>query len=108
MNIQKEIYEFSASAGALEGFVFMKEELDPKSIEKWVQNLVKQYHNLPDDVRSCIQSGLDRTLGRAVYSIIPTMGEDHPHTLALQSIIKGDLPESSRDFEKEKEKKADL
>jgi hypothetical protein len=106
MDIHSEIYDFASSAGALEGYVFLKEDLDAGSIDNWIQNLVKQYHALPAEVRESFQAGLDRTLGRAVRSIAPILGDDHPHICALKSLTKGALPHSSRDFEQEKDEKA--
>ena len=108
MDIQRELYEFAASAGALEGFVYMKDEVDPAHIENWIKNLVKQYGNLPEGTKTLIQPGLNRTIGRAVHSIIPAIGETHPLSQALRSIIQGDIPDSASDFSREKEEKANL
>lgn len=106
MSIYEEIYEFASSAGALEGFVYLKEELAPDIIDNWVKNLVKQYQNLPSDVRDSFQSSLDRTIGRAVQSLRPLLGKDHAHIHALSAMIVGEMPSSARDFEKEKKEKA--
>lgn len=106
MNIYKEIYEFASSAGALEGFVYLKEELAPGIVDNWVRNLLKQYKEMPIDVRESFQSSLDRTIGRAVQSLRPLLGDDHPHVKDLMSMIVGNLPESAVDFSKEKEEKA--
>ncbi len=106
MNINKEIYEFASSAGALEGFVYLKEELAPGIVDNWVKNLLKQYQEMPADALESFQSSLDRTLGRAVQSLRPLLGEDHAHVQALMSMIVGKLPESAVDFSKEKEEKA--
>lgn len=105
MDIHSEIYEFASSAGALEGFVYLKEDLDAGSIDNWVRNLVKQYHNLPVAVRESFQASLDRTVGRAIQSIASILGENHAHVQALKSLTKGTLPRSSQDFEQEKEEK---
>ena len=106
MGIYREIYEFASSAGALEGFVYLKDRLETKELDDWIQNLVKQYHGLPKEVRKHFQGSLDRTIGRAVHSLIPVLGSSHPHVLALKTLIAGDMPASSHDFHKEKEEKA--
>ena len=102
----KAIYEFAASAGALEGYVYQKTRLDGGSLDNWVSNLVKQYRDLPEDVCSSFQGSLDRTLGRAVQSMIRLFGEDHAHVVALQTLIAGQLPDAPDDFEQEKTEKA--
>lgn len=105
--IYNAIYEFASSAGALEGYVYQKTTLEAGSLDNWVSNLVKQYRDLPEDVCIGFQDALDRTMGRAVHSLIRLFGEDHPHVAALQALIAGPMPDAPDDFEKEKEKKAD-
>ena len=106
MNVYKEIYDFASSAGALEGFVYVRKALAAHELDDWVNNLVDQYEQLPEDVRKAFQDSLDRTLGRTVLSLTPHLGGDHGHIQALKSMIAGELPSSFQDFEKEKEEKA--
>jgi hypothetical protein len=103
----KNIYEFAASAGAFEGYVYQRKNLDAESLDNWVRNLVKQYQDLPEDVRESFQHSLDRTMGRAVQSLIVLFGRDHAHVVALKSLIAGKMPDAPDDFENEKEEKAD-
>jgi hypothetical protein len=102
----KDVYDFAASAGALEGYVYPRQELTGGALDNWVGNLVKQYHDLPGDVRESFQSSLDRTLGRAVQALIPVLGADHGHIRSLTGLIAGEMPGSAHDFEKEKAEKA--
>ena len=67
---------------------------------KWSGNLVNQYNALPEDVKTEIQHMCDGTLGRAVRSLVPVLGEDHEVIRNLKACIKGELPKSSDDFEK--------
>jgi hypothetical protein len=103
----KDIYEFASSAGAFEGYVYQRENLDAAYLNNWVKNLVAQYQGLPMDVRDSFQSSLDRTMGRAVQSLISAFGESHGHVAALKPLIVGKLPDAPNDFEEEKEEKAD-
>ena len=104
--LHREIYEFAASAGALEGYVYGKEAIEPSHLEKWVRNLVAQCGELPGAVRDAFQPALDRTLGRAVHSIAAALGDDHPHVAALRSMVTGEIPASATDFEEDKASKA--
>ena len=103
--MHKEIYEFAASAGALEGYVYPRGELNGDTLDNWVRNIVKQYHDLPENVRESFQSSLDRTLGRAVQAMTPVLGADHAHIQSLAGLIAGEMPNSPHDFEKEKAEK---
>ena len=106
MNIYKEIYEFAASAGAFEGYVYARENLDAASLPEWIGNLVTQHRSIPPEIRDLFQPSLDRTIGRAVLSLTPALGEDHELVKKLKTLIRGDLPQSPDDFEKEKGEKA--
>lgn len=102
MHTYNKIYEFAASAGALEGYVYKKDKIDPNEINNWVSNLMTAYKNLPKEAIDEFQSSLDGTLGRAIRSLLPVLGEDHDHVLNLKTMIAGELPHSPNDFQKRK------
>ncbi len=104
MHIYRQIYEFAASAGAFEGYVYQKrlDDIDRDALKNWVDNLLEAYEHLPSDVRSEFQSPCDRTLGRAVRSVALFLGDDHDIVDKLKSMVTGNLPESPDDFQKTK------
>jgi hypothetical protein len=102
MHLFMQLYEFSASAGALEGFVYRRPDLEAGAIEKWVENLGEAYQLLPAEVLKEIQPSLDGTLGRAVNSVRNVLGEEHALVRKLESMVKGPLPASPDDFQRKK------
>jgi hypothetical protein len=102
MNLHVSIYEFAASAGALEGYVYHREEVDLKALPVWIGNLHRAYGLLPEHVLHGIQPSIDMTLGRAFRSLAPVLGENHEMLLKVRSMIRGALPESADDFQKNK------
>ena len=104
MHIYQKIYEFAASAGAFEGYVYRwsKTEIDTEALSNWVDNLLAAYKNLPSEVRDECQSSIDQTLGRALKSLGFLLDYRHALIDKLQKIVKGELPESPDDFQKEK------
>lgn len=104
MNIYRQIYEFAASAGAFEGYVYRrsKSEMDTGVLSSWADNLFEAYHHLPADVISECQSGCDQTLGRAVKSLIAEFGEEHQLIGRLRLLVKDEWPADPDDFQKEK------
>ena len=102
MHLYTQLYEFAASAGALEGFVYRRPEVEATTIAKWVENLEKAYQSLPAEVLKEIQPSLDGTLGRAVNSIRNVLGEKHALVRRLKTMVKGPLPSSPDDFERKK------
>jgi hypothetical protein len=98
MGIYQEVYDFAAKAGALEGYVYPKEKVDLNYLPQWVDNLVSQYRSLPSEVRKEFQDLCNGTLGRAIQSLLPSLGEDHEVIRKLRSIVSGKLPSSHNDF----------
>ncbi len=98
MGVYRQIYDFAAKAGALEGYVYPREKVDPGYLPRWVSNLLQDYLALPDEVRSEFQDLSDGTLGRAIRSLIPLLGEDHDVIKQLRSLTQGSLPSSPDDF----------
>ena len=99
MHIYTKIYEFAASLGAFEGYVYHREGIDPDGLPKWVNNIVGAYQHLTPEVRNEFQYSLDKTAGRAVKSLVPILGEKHQVIRKLNSIIVGTLPDSPDDFQ---------
>ena len=97
-----KIYEFAASAGALEGYVYDKARLDENIVTRWCDNLVSAYNLFPLEVRKEFQTSLDETLGRAIRSLLPIFGEDHEIIKKIKSMTEGPLPGSADDFQKKK------
>ena len=104
MHIYSKIFEFAASAGAFEGYVYQKtkSDIDMDILSNWVNNLVDAYNYLPEDILGEFQSSIDQTLGRAIKSLLPVLGEKQVLLAQLKKMIKGQLPESPDDFQKEK------
>ena len=104
MHIYRKIYEFAASAGAFEGYVYRrsKAEIDTETLISWMDNLLDAYDDLSPEVLDEFQTSIDQTLGRAIKSLIFLFDERHELVNKLQKMVKGELPESPDDFQKEK------
>ena len=104
MHIYQKIYEFAASAGAFEGYVYRRArtEIDTEALYSWADNLIDAYGNLTSEVRNECQSSIDQTLGRAIKSLGLLFDDRHALINKLQRIVKGQLPASPDDFQNEK------
>ena len=104
MHLYQKIYEFAASAGAFEGYIYRrsKAEIDTEALYSWADNLIDAYENLTFEVRNECQSSIDHTLGRAIKSLGLLYDDRHALISKLKKIVKGELPESPDDFQKEK------
>jgi hypothetical protein len=107
MHEYEKIYEFAASLGSFEGYVYGKQsirELDLDALENWSGNILEAYRHLPETVKGRIQDRCDQTAGRAARSLETVLGADDPITKRLYAIVTPDkpLPESAGAFNKKK------
>jgi hypothetical protein len=102
LHIYTNVYEFAASAGAFEGYIYHRKELDMTALPVWVNNLMAAYEHLPPGVLAEIQPSLDRTIGRAIQSLAPLLDEDNEVVRKLKKMVAGPLPRSADDFQKKK------
>ena len=104
MHIYQQIYEFAASAGAFEGYVYRKAktEIDIQALSNWTDNLYDAYQNFFPDILDEFQSSLDQTLGRAVQSLVLQFDPPHAVIKKLKKMIKGEIPKTPDDFQKQK------
>ena len=99
MHLYTKIYEFAASVGAFEGYVYGKSKLNPEELSNWVRNIVSAYQHLPPEVKETFQASLDGTLGRAVGSLVVALGESHELVTKLRSILINPSVKSADDFQ---------
>lgn len=104
-NLIREVYDFASSAGAFEGYLYQNQKVSAEELTDWIHNLTEQYGRLPGEAIRQIQPALNRTLGRAVHSLAAHFGGNHPHSVAINQLIQGPIPDSYKDFEDEKEDK---
>lgn len=107
MDEKPKIYEFAASLGAFEGYVYGKrqiQDLDLDALENWSTNIVTAYRRFPEKVRLTFQEQCHQTAGRAIRSLEPLLGLNHPITQRLYAMITQDrpLPASADTFTKKK------
>lgn len=105
MNQTEKLYEFAASAGALEGYVYHKKDVvqvDMDAMDVWTLNLVEAYRLLPEDIKTDIRNGLDKTLNRAVSSLNVFLEPDHPVLKRVVSMLGNPESCSPDDFQKKK------
>jgi len=105
MHLYAQIYEFSASIGALEGYVYHKksvDEMDMTALQVWTGNLMDAYDNLPSGVLEKIRESLDLTLNRAISSLTPILEKDHEVMVRVNSMIGRKTNASPDDFQKKK------
>ena len=64
MGEYEELFKFAAKAGALEGYLYEREKVEP--LNNWVSNIEKMYASLPDNVKNDIRSEFASVLTRTL------------------------------------------
>ena len=62
MRDYEELFTFAAKAGALEGYLYEREEVEP--LDDWVSNIEKMYAGLPDNIKAEIRGEFGSVLTR--------------------------------------------
>ena len=64
MGEYEEIFKFAAKAGALEGYLYEREKVEP--LQDWVANIEAMYQNLPGNVKEDIKEEFGNVLKRTL------------------------------------------
>ena len=64
MGEYQELFKLAAKAGALEGYLYQREKLEP--LYDWVSNIQRMHASLPDNVKEDIRNELGRVLTRTL------------------------------------------
>ena len=51
MALNRDLFNFSAKVGCLEGYLYERKEADISTLPNWVGNIEKMYRNLPEKVK---------------------------------------------------------
>jgi len=97
MSMYRDVYDFAAKAGALEGYVYPK-GMEASYLPIWVDHIVQGYGTLPAEARGEFQDLCNGTIGRAIQSLLPLLGEEHEVIRKLKSIVTGEPALSPDDF----------
>ena len=64
MGENEELFRFAAKAGALEGYLYEREKVEP--VYNWVDNIEKMYTGLPENVKKDIRKEFSGVLTRTL------------------------------------------
>lgn len=69
-----EFFKFAAKAGALEGYLYERERVEP--LANWIENIEKMYRSLPDDVREDVKKEFAEVLRKVIKYADKTLDPD--------------------------------
>lgn len=64
MREYEELFKFAAKVGALEGYLYDRQKVEP--LANWIANIERMYTALPDEVKREVKDELSRILTRTL------------------------------------------
>ena len=74
MGEYEEFFKFAAKAGALEGYLYQRDKIEPLS--NWVNNLESMYKGLPDEVKRDVKEQYGLVLRRVLINGEKVLAEE--------------------------------
>jgi hypothetical protein len=87
MALYRDLFNFSAKVGCLEGYLYERRNVDVSALPNWVDNIDKMYEKLPKEVKADIYEEYISILKKILLSAKKILGEDDELVLRLNKMI---------------------
>jgi HAD superfamily hydrolase (TIGR01549 family) len=89
MGLSRDLFNFAAKAGCLEGYLHDRKDPDISTMPNWVGNLERMYRALPPEVRQDLACDLRKVLQKAMASYETYPNKDHTVLERLRDMVAG-------------------
>jgi hypothetical protein len=76
MALNRDLFNFSAKVGCLEGYLYERKEGDISTLPNWVGNIEKMYRNLPETVKRDFLEDYKQILEKIIQSCEKILKKD--------------------------------
>lgn len=76
MSLHRDLFNFSAKVGCLEGYLYERESADTSALPNWVGNIERMYRNLPDEVKRDFLEDYKHILEKVIQSAERILKDD--------------------------------
>ena len=87
MGLNRDLFNFSAKVGCLEGYLYEREDADVSTLPNWVGNIEKMYRNLPIKVKRDFLEDYKTILEKILQSSEKTLKKEDGVLTKLKSMI---------------------
>lgn len=87
MPVSKALFDLGARIGSLEGYVYEGKTVDVHYLPGWVQNIEKEFLDLPREARSEILSNYREILEKIEESLRAVLPADDPTLAHLHRMV---------------------
>ncbi len=68
MGLNKDLFNFSAKVGCLEGYLYERKDVDLSTLPNWVGNIERMHRNLPAEVKGDVLDDYRNILEKILQS----------------------------------------
>ena len=87
MGLNRDLYNFSAKVGCLEGYLYERKDVDISTLPNWVGNIEKMYRNLPAKVKRDFLEDFRNILEKILQSSEKILKKEDGVLTKLKSMI---------------------
>ena len=83
----KEIFDFAAKVGCLEGYLYHKDRVDPSYLPNWIDNINNMFLKLPNSDKEEFKEEYDKILKNILSYLKEILRENDPVIIKLKSML---------------------
>ena len=87
MGLSRDLFNFSAKVGCLEGYLYERKDADTSTLPNWVGNIENMYQNLPAEVKRDFLKDYKDILEKILQSSGKILGKEDRVLTKLESMI---------------------
>ncbi len=87
MGFSRDLFNFSAKVGCLEGYLYERKDADTSTLPNWVGNIENMYRNLPAEVKRDFIEDYKNILGKILQSSGKILEKEDRVLIKLKSMI---------------------
>lgn len=87
MGLYKDLFNFSAKVGCLEGYLHERKDVDLSSLPNWIGNIEEMFKKLPREVRADTYEEYVAILKKILFSAEKILDKEDKLVLRLKRMI---------------------
>ena len=87
MTLNKDLFNFSAKVGCLEGYLHERRDANISTLPNWVGNIEKMYQNLPEEVKGDLFEDYKEILEKILRSLEKILKKEDGVLTKLKGMI---------------------
>ena len=87
MGLNRDLFNFSAKVGCLEGYLHERKDPDISTLPNWVENIERMYRNLPAEAKRDFLEDYKNILEKILHSLENILKKEDGVLAKLKSMI---------------------